>query len=242
MGHPVTNLDRRTFMKLAALAALQPAATCSTIMPGTAEGVYTNKTTYRQGETLEVLASIVPSREIPFRIKRAWGPAPSGALVLEQRATALSIQETGLAGWHGAAFTTACTFDTSLLSPGIYFIETDQHELAPENQFNQATSFLSENWWNYFLVTPATPGALSSVLFLYDSMTHQAYGSFGYASIYGDTTVNRIVSANRPGMRPGAYVGHKPQTYSKTPATPSNSWTQWAWRASPLTSSMPTMW
>lgn len=161
------------------------------------EGLYTDRFTYRQGESIVVRAALQGHQHVSVTLKRFDAPfqtsVPLGPITDRGNPAA--------PGQLGAGFGYVGTIDTTALAPGVYGLVMDPNLLQPENQLNEYHSFLSTNYIARFVVTPAVAGSVSPILWLHDSLTGVCYGSFGGQSIYGADPVHvTTVSSQRPGL------------------------------------------
>jgi hypothetical protein len=73
--------------------------------------------------------------------------------------------------------------------------------MEPQNQLNTSNGYPSDNSVAYFVVTPSVAGSMSRLLWVHDSLSGTAYGSYAGASIYpGSAGLLYSVSTLRPGL------------------------------------------
>lgn len=206
-GSPFT---RRQFLRasIGAVGAATIAPSCPTgdwgIVPF--EGIYTDRFTYRPGDTIRVHCSLVDSAQVPFQfVRRDVRPQFVAATVM---ATPMNL---GLLNpvTESATFMVAFEMGAAELAPGVYTVTIPHWAIRPQNRFNTGNGFPSDNSVAYFVVTPREAGSSSRLLWVHDSLTGTAYGSFNRQSIYpteigGAYTVNYL----RPGLDRSATWSH----------------------------------
>jgi hypothetical protein len=171
------------------------------------EGIYTDRFTYRPGDVISVFASLVSSAKVAISISRLDGVPP---LTQPQAVATYPVQSSDVGnverpGETGAFFPVVLQLPADQFAPGVYAAQIPLSALQPQNQLNSSNGFPSDNSVSYFVVTPSVAGSSSRLLWLHDSLTGTAYGSFAGASIYiGSAGLMRTVSYFRPGLNRAA--------------------------------------
>lgn len=203
-------LTRRQFVisslaSLGAAAFSQLALKCAN--PCGYEGIYTDRFTYRPADTINVMVALISGAQVIVSILRYDTVLPEHA---PQTVATYPVQPTDEGNVDqpssiGACFSLVLQLPASDFAPGVYGVQISPNAMQPQNQINGSNTFASDNSVAYFVVTPQVTGSFSRILWLHDSLTGTAYGSFGGASIYGGSAgFVRTVSWWRPGLNLGA--------------------------------------
>lgn len=170
------------------------------------EGLYTDRFTYRTDDWIVVFASLRSGAQVLFDFVRL--DVRPQAVMATFAATPKNFGNP-LPGSDTAAFRVALAFPASELPPGVYMLRMPSEAMSPENRFNVFNGFPSDNSVAYFVVTPAVAGSSSRLLWVHDSLTGTAYGSFADQSIYPSATgAVRTVNFWRPGLDRAASFSH----------------------------------
>ena len=194
---------RRDFLRTAGAAgmslAVVPVFGCEVEEETPFEGIYTDKFTYSQGEPIRVFLALQSGSTVNVTLFRDDTPVSSAVRVVPVRSYRFGrIYE---AGGLGADFVVSTVLFTDDLEPGLYGVSISPSEMQPANRVNTYHAFTSQNDFARFVITSATPGTRARTLWVHDSLTGVAYGSFGGQSIYGYPHVARwTVSMRRPGL------------------------------------------
>ena len=199
-------LTRRRFLAsslatLGATAFSQLAMKCSN--PCGYEGIYTDRFTYRPGDTINVMLSLVSGAQVDVSILRydTVGPYQAPQTVATYPVVPTDEGNVDQPSSSGAGFSPVLQLSASDFPPGVYAVQISPNAMQPQNQTNASNTFVSDNSIAYFVVTSAVAGTFSRLLWIHDSLTGTAYGSFGGASIYGGSAgFVRTVSWLRPGL------------------------------------------
>jgi len=198
-------LSRREFLgaSLGTLGALGVGAGCATPV---LEGVCTSKFTYLQGEPIVVRAGIHSPATIQFSLARMEMPYSIPAGGFSAYVPTCSM----LASDITSLFSVVQLIPSDGLPPGVYELSMPTEALLPANLQSNWNGYPADNWRCYFAVTDPVAGSRSKVLFLLDTLTSVAYGSFGNVSIYGPGGTRPFDSV--PYVRPG--VGQQVAQYT----------------------------
>lgn len=163
------------------------------------EGIYTNNFTYRPGDTIDVFCSLHTSTLTPFEFVRI--DVRPWVVAATMWATPSNFGNP-VPGPTNAGFLVAVSMPASELATGVYMVRIRPALMQAENRINIGNGFPSDNSVAYFVVTPRVPGSSSRILWLHDSLTGTAYGSFGDQSIYPTAASGgtHMVSYWRPGL------------------------------------------
>ncbi len=199
----MTPQTRREFLRTAGAAgmslAVAPVLGCEVAEETPFEGIYTDKFTYAQGEPIRVFLALQSEATVNVRLFR--DDTPSSVNVLVEPVRTYRFGRVRDAGELGADFVASKVLFTDDLEPGVYGVAIDASELQPANRLNSYNPFTSQNHFARFVITSATAGTRARTLWVRDSLTGVAYGSFGGQSIYGfPPVIRRNVSLLRPGL------------------------------------------
>lgn len=170
------------------------------------EGLYTDRFTYRWGDTINVHCSLRSGARVPLMFVRI-------DVRPEQVPQILWVTPSNFGnpvpGPEGALFLVGVSFPAEALEPGVYYVRMPPEAMQPENRLNVDNGFPSDNSIAYFVVTPEVAGSTSRILWVHDSLTGVAYGGFGGRSIYPSASgSDRTVSYLRPGLDRAATWSH----------------------------------
>ncbi|MFO0688573.1 MAG: DUF6605 domain-containing protein [Myxococcota bacterium] len=170
------------------------------------EGLYTDRFTYRPGDTINVHCSLRSGERIPIMFVRIDVRPEEVPLWLW--ATPQNFGNP-TPGPEGALFLVSVSVPAEALDPGVYKVSMPAEAMSPENRLNVGNGFPSDNSVAFFVVTPAVAGSSSRILWVHDSLTGVAYGGFGDRSIYPSANgSDRVVSYLRPGLDRAATWSH----------------------------------
>jgi len=194
---------RRDFLRSAGAAgialAVAPTFACDPTQETPFEGIYTDKFTYAQGEPICVFLALQSDATVNVRLYREDTPQPFIAVTVPVQSC--HFGRVSNAGVLGADFVASAVLFTDALEPGCYTVSVEAADLRPENLYNAYHAFPSRNDIARLVITSANPGSRARTLWVQDSLTGTAYGSFGGQSLYGDPPVQRrTVSFARPGL------------------------------------------
>jgi hypothetical protein len=194
---------RREFLRSAGAAgvALAGASTfaCEVKQEVPFEGIYTDKFTYTRGEPIRVFLSLQSDATVTVRLYRE--DTQFVHIVASVQARSCHFGRPDDAGVLGADFVVSAVIFTDSLEPGLYTVSIAETDLRPENLYNSYHAFGSRNDIARLVITNENPGSRSRILWVHDSLTGTAYGSFGGQSLYGIPPVERrTVSFARPGL------------------------------------------
>lgn len=219
MGKPLLSIDefmrssltRRQLLR-ASLGAVGAAGVSDQGCPGWQwggqyEGIYTDRFTYRTGDDIVVYCSLRSGAQIPFEFVRLdVRPLSVAATVM---ATPFNYSNPD-PGSQSASFQAAFSMPASELTPGVYRVRIPPEAMAAENRLNTGNGFPSDNSVAFFVVTPRVAGSSSRLLWVHDSLTGTAYGSYAGQSIYPTALGGaRTVNYWRPGLDGAATWGHQ---------------------------------
>lgn len=207
-----SSISRRQFLQ-ASLGAVGAASASPTGCPAGEwgivpfEGVYTDRFTYRPGDTIRVSSSLRSGAQIPFEFVRLDAyPKYVAATVMATPGNYGNLNP----GIESASFLAAFDMGAGELATGVYMVRIPQGAMRPENRLNTGNGFPSDNSVAYFVVTPREAGSFSRLLWVHDSLTGTAYGSFGGQSIYPTALGGaRTVNYWRPGLDRAASWNHQ---------------------------------
>lgn len=196
-------IDRRSFLKASASSAFLLGSgwlgcDVSEIGPGPLEGVYSDRFTYRHGETVRLHLALGSPAPIDIDLIRV--DQTPATLAARFTVSASTIQERVDPGLRGAAFEVAAEFPASDLPVGLYEGRIDASRMMEANRVNAWNGYPSRNSVFSFVVTDAVPGSRSRILLLHDTLTPACYDGFGNVSIYPTVPGKSSVALQRPGI------------------------------------------
>jgi len=170
------------------------------------EGVYTDRFTYHPNDAIYIFASLVSPAQVDVSIARLdLVPSPT---VATYPILPTNNGNTNSPGQTGAMFSPVLVLSAGGFAPGLYQVSIPSSAMEPANRIDSSNGFPSDNSVSYFVVTPQVAGSLSPILWLLDSLTGTAYGSYAGASIYpGSAGLLRTVNWLRPGQDRDVYWG-----------------------------------
>jgi hypothetical protein len=162
------------------------------------EGIYLDRSTYRPGDMINVHCSLRSGASVFLDFVRV--DVQPNLRFARLTATPQNFGDPN-PGSRQAVFLVAASLPASELPYGVYQVRIPSEALLPENRLNVSNGFPTENSLAYFVVTPVAPGSFSRLLWVHDSLTGVAYGSYAGQSIYPTAEGGaRTVSYLRPGL------------------------------------------